>query len=156
METHDLLLTIEREVKQLVSDSEVLTSAAHIVGEVTSAVLLAALGDPRSYFDADSYCKGLGLNLKERSSGKHKGRLSITKRGPSIARYYLYFAALRLISKDPLVKRWFAAKTSRPGAIKLKTVIELMRKLAKGLWYSAQGKAFCVDKLFNLKAVENN
>jgi len=156
LETHDLLLTIEREVKQLVSDSEVLTSAAHIVGEVTSAVLLAALGDPRSYFDADSYCKGLGLNLKERSSGKHKGRLSITKRGPSIARYYLYFAALRLISKDPLVKRWFAAKTSRPGAIKLKTVIELMRKLAKGLWYSAQGKAFCVDKLFNLKAVENN
>jgi transposase len=156
LETHEQVRIIEREIEQQVGNNEVLTNTAKIVGKVTSAVLLAALGDPRGYLNADGYCKGMGLNLKERSSGKHKGRLKITKRGPSIARFYLYFAALRLIAKEPLVKRWYEAKTSRPGAIKLKTVIELMRKLAKGLWHSAQGEVFCIDKLFNLKAVENN
>ena len=154
--THEQVRIIEREIEQQVGKNEVLTNTAKIVGKVTSAVLLAALGDPRGYLNADGYCKGMGLNLKERSSGKHKGRLKITKRGPSIARFYLYFAALRLIAKEPLVKRWFKAKTSRPGAIKLKTVIELMRKLAKGLWHSAQGEEFRIDKLFNLEVVENN
>jgi transposase len=156
LETHDQVRTIEHEIEQQVNDNEVLTNTAKTVGKVTSAVLLAALGDPRDYLNADSYCKGMGLNLKERSSGKHKGQLRITKRGPSVARYYLYFATLRLIAKEPLVKRWFKTKTSRPGAIKLKTVIELMRKLVKGLWHSAQGEEFRIDKLFNLKAVENN
>ena len=124
-----------------------------IVGKVTSAVLLAALVDRNTYPDADSYCKGMGLNLKERSSGKHRGRLTITKRGPSVVRFYLYFAALRLIHADPVVQRWYQAKTQRPGAIKKKTVIELMRKLAKAVWHLAKGEVFTVDKLFNLKAV---
>lgn len=155
LETHEQVRTIERGIGRQVDDSESLTNLAKIVGKVTSTVLLAALGDPRDYPNAGGYCKGIGLNLKERSSGKHKGQLRVTKRGPSIARYYLYFAALRLIAREPLVKRWFDAKTHKPGAIKLKTVIELMRKLAKGLWHSARGEEFCIDKLFNLKAIEN-
>jgi transposase len=69
------------------------------IGQVTNAVLLATQGDPKGYPSAASYCKGIGLNLKERSSGKHQGQLKITKRGPSLARHYLYFAALRLIAR---------------------------------------------------------
>ena len=153
--THEQVRCFERKIEQQVSDNDLLLGMAAVVGKVTSAILLTTLGDPRSYPDAASYCKGMGLNLKERSSGKHKGQLKLTKRGPSVARFYLYFAALRLIGKDPLVKRWFEAKTKRAGAIKTKTVIELMRKLAKGLWHSARGESFEVDKLFNLKLVEN-
>ena len=70
-----------------------------------------------------------------------------------MVRFYLYFAALRLIQADPLVQRWYQAKTQRPGAIKKKTVIELMRKLAKAVWHIAKGEVYRVEKLFNLKAV---
>ncbi|NEX20999.1 IS110 family transposase [Thiorhodococcus mannitoliphagus] len=59
--------------------------------------------------------QALGLNLKEHSSGTHQGRLAITKRGPSVARFYRYFAALRLIAHDPLVRRWFQVKTAHLG-----------------------------------------
>jgi transposase len=123
------------------------------MGQVTTAVLLATQGDPKGYPSAASYCKGIGLNLKERSSGKHQGQLKITKRGPSLARHYLYFAALRLIAREPTVKRWFEIKTARPGAIKHKQVIELMRKLAKAFWHHANGHPFDVERLVNLNAL---
>ncbi len=71
-----------------------------------------------------------------------------------MVRFYLYFAALRLIASDADVQRWYRAKTQRPGAIKNKTVIELMRKLAKALWHMARGEPYRVDKLINLKAVD--
>ena len=153
LQTHQQLRQIERAIEAKVVQYTAWAAIAKLVGKVTSAVLLAALGDPNTYPDADSYIKGMGLNLKEHSSGKHQGRLKITKRGPSVVRFYLYFAALRLIQADPVVQRWYLAKTQRPGAIKNKTTIELMRKLAKAVWHIAKGEVFTVDKLFDLKAV---
>lgn len=153
LEAHKQVRQVEREIERQVEHSPVLVRMAKVVGKVSAAVLLAAVGSPQDYRDAGSYIKAIGLNLKERSSGKHKGRLKITKRGPSLARFYLYFAALRLIAGDPLVKRWYELKSNRPGALKNKTVIELMRKLAKALWYIARGAAFDTGKLFNLKGV---
>ena len=38
----------------------------------------------------------------------------------------------------------------------VKTVIELMRKLTRTLWYVARGARFNPEQLFNLKAVENS
>jgi transposase len=88
------------------------------------------------------------LNLKEKSSGRLKGQLKITKRGSSIARKYFYLAALRLIQNDPLVKQWYDEKKD-PKA-KMKTVIALMRKLAKAVWHVGRGEAFDASKLFSL------
>lgn len=154
IETHRQLRAIERTMEQAVAHEPALAPMAEVVGRVTSAVLIACQGSPLSYPDARSYCKALGLNLKEHSSGTHHGRLSITKRGPGVARFYLYFAALRLIAHEPLVKRWFEAKSARPGAVKGKQIVALMRKLAKALWHQAHGQRFSPEKLFNLAAVE--
>jgi transposase len=147
------LRRVERLIEQAVGEDALLKRLAPAVGKVTSAVLVAAVGNPSSYPDAASYRKAFGLNLAERSSGKHKGKLKIAKRGPSVARFYLYFAALRLIAREPMVARWFAAKTKRPGAIAGKQVVELMRKLVGALWHHAHGRPFQVEKLFNLSAV---
>ncbi len=144
---------IERELARQVKREPVLVRMAGVVGTVSAAVLVAAVGSPQSYPDARSYLKALGLNLKERSSGKHKGQLKITKRGPSLARFYLYFAALRLLAHHPVVKRWYELKTNRPGAVKNKVVIALMRKLAQAVWQIAHGNPFEVNKLFDLEAV---
>ena len=149
------LLAVHKELQQLINALQVqvaedatLKPMAAVIGAPSTAVLYAHLGAPNAYPSAQSYLKALGLNLKEHSSGKHQGRLTITKRGPPEVRYYLYFAALRLIAQQPLVARWFQAKSQRPGACKGKLIVELMRRLAKGLWHQAQGQAFAVDKLF--------
>jgi transposase len=143
-ELHD----IEQEIERRVAASAVPARLGSVVGQVSAAVLVAALGDPSEYPDAASYTKAIGLNLKERSSGKHKGQLKITKRGPAVARFYLYFAALRLIARDPEVHHWYARKVARPGALKGKTVVELMRKLARALWHVARGATFEAKRLF--------
>ena len=122
--------------------------ATAVAGKTTSAVLVASGGAPQDYPDAASYLKGLGLNLKEHSSGTHRGQLKITKRGPALARRYLYFAALRLIYRAPAVRTWLEAKAQRDGGRKGKGVIAVMRKLAKALWHVGQGECFDAGRLF--------
>jgi transposase len=121
-----------------------------VIGLITTAVLLSCRLDPRNFINARSFQKALGLNLKEKSSGRDIGRLKITKRGCSIVRRYLYFAALRLINNDPVVKAWYQQKVDVRA--KNKTIIALMRKLAKALWYVARGERFDATKLLSVTA----
>ncbi len=125
-----------------------LTEMAKLIGKVTTAVLLSFHLDPRNFKCGRSLQKAMGLNLKEKSSGRLVGQLKLTKRGSSKARMYLYFAALRLIQKDPVVKEWYQNKVN-PKA-KNKTVIAVMRKLVKALWHVAQGQAFDANELFSV------
>jgi len=129
------------------NDSE-LQEMGKLIGLVTTAVLLSCHLDPRNYDCASSYLKAFGLNLKEKSSGKHVGQLKLTKRGSSMARSYLYFAALRLIKLNPIAKAWYQNKVD-PRA-RNKTVIAVMRKLVKSLWYVGRGEAFDATKLFTI------
>jgi DNA-binding transcriptional LysR family regulator len=126
------------------------TEMAKLIGKVTTAVLLSFHLDPRNFECARSLQKAMGLNLKEKSSGRYIGQLKLTKRGSSKARMYLYFAALRLIQKDPVVRQWYQSKVN-PKA-KNKTVIAVMRKLSKALWHVAQGQAFDASELFSVPA----
>ena len=121
-----------------------------VVGKTTAAVLVSKVGDPARYESASSFVKALGLNLKERSSGKLKGQLKITKRGPGTCRFYLYMAALRLIMRDPVTKTWYERKVARQGGkYKNKAVVAVMRKLAAALWHVARGKVFDSKLLYD-------
>jgi transposase len=149
------LRAVERALERRVAGDATLTRLSEVVGTTSSAVLIATQGHPQDYPSAASYVKGLGLNLKERSSGKHRGQLKITKRGPGVTRHYLYFAALRLIQHDAQVRRWYQARIARPGALRGKSVIAVMRKLAAGLWHVARGQDFAASKLFNCQPQAN-
>ena len=131
-----------------IDSDEQLVEMTQLIGKVTTAVLLSFHLDPRHFKCARSLQKAMGLNLKEKSSGRYIGLLKLTKRGSSKARQYLYYAALRLIKKDPIVKEWYQSKVN-PKA-KNKTVIAVMRKLSKGLWHVAQGQPFDANKLFSV------
>ncbi len=122
-----------------------LKEMAHTVGKLTTGVLVSAHLDPRQFPTARSFLKALGLNLKEKSSGQYQGRLKLSKRGSATARKVLFLAALRLIQNDPVIAKWYHAK-AKPDA-KLKTVVALLRKLAKALWYVARGEKFDATRL---------
>ena len=122
-----------RELTELAKGNEVIRRQAEVVGTVTACVLWSSLGDPNDYHCSEAYRKAMGLNLKERSSGKHKGQLKITKRGPAIVRRWMYFAALRHV-QDPLVKGWFESKKARDGGRGKGAVIAVTRRLALALY----------------------
>jgi transposase len=123
---------------------------APVVGRTTAAVLVTEVGDGREFASVGAYLKAFGLNLKERSSGKHKGLLKLTKRGPSRARQYLWLATCRWLQKDRIARAWYEAKIARDGGRRAKAVTALMRKFAKALFHVARGVPLDSTKLFDL------
>jgi len=149
--THELRKA-ERHVERLSQGHESISAMRPVLGKMTAAVLVAEGGDPAVYESGSHWQKSLGLNLKERSSGKYVGKLKITKRGSGKARRWLYLATLRLIKNDIIVRAWYQAKVGRDGGKqKKKAIVAIMRKFSRALWHVAQGEAFDSRKLFDVK-----
>ena len=138
-----------RTVEQAIEGIEGVEELGEVVGKATAAVFRSSIGDFRDYHSPAALLKKFGINLKEKSSGKYKGQLKFSKRGPSEARSYLYWATLRMIRLNPVFRAWHKKKTARDGGLKMKSIGALMRKLVKGLWHVARGKTFDATKLFD-------
>lgn len=144
----------ERAVMQVAQDLPAMKPMRDCIGPMTTAIFLAFIGDPRQFSSARTLFKLLGLNLRERSSGKFKGQLKISKRGNSVVRRWLYLAALRLIKDDHVVRAWVHHKAQRAGGMKMKAIIALMRKLVSALRHVAEGRPFDSAKLFDVQRLK--
>ena len=158
----DELLRLEGKVGQAqdvlrerLSEHASVRNMAPVVGWVTAAVLVAIGCDPAAFASVRQYVKTLGLNLRVRSSGKHEGKLKLSKRGNATARRYLYLAALKLIRSDKVVWAWHVKHRGDEGQ-RLKSVVAVMRKLAKALWHVARGSPFDATKLFDVRRLDLN
>jgi transposase len=139
-----------RALRKLAADHPSIQAQAAAVGLATACVLHVCLGDVRNYPNAGAYRKAMGLNLKEHSSGKYIGKLSISKRGQRLTRKWLYFSALRLMQSSAGVKRWVADKKQRDGGKAKRAVIGVMRRLAMAAYQvGANGVAFDAGRLFS-------
>jgi transposase len=123
-----------RRLYDLAAENVVLQAQGKVVGVPTACVLWTSTGDPRKYHAAAAYRKAMGLNLKERSSGKYKGRLRISKRGSARTRQWLYFAVLRLVQQCG-VRPWYEAKKARNEDDARRALVAVMRKLALALYH---------------------
>jgi transposase len=136
------------ELSKAAADHAVIHALAKVVGFVTACVAFVELGDVRNYDSGPAYRKAMGLNLKERSSGKHKGQLKITKRGSGLLRRWLYFAALRA-SQESEINPWYEAKKKKENGHAGKAVVAIMRKLALAMYQvGARGAAYQPNLLF--------
>lgn len=157
MRTHQRELgAVERRLRALVAEDAEMTALATVVGPVTVAQVVALAGRPSAYASSSALLKALGLNLRERSSGKHQGELKITKRGPAPARQVLYMACLRLIQHDPVVRAWYRKKVARQGGtLKKKAVVAVLRKVVKALWWVARDQErFDSSRLFDVRRLD--
>lgn len=84
------------------------------VGLVTIAAFLAEVGDLRLYVHPRQIQKLAGLNLKENSSGKHKGLTRITKRGRPRLRALLFRVIMPLVAKNQEFRALHEYFTTRP------------------------------------------
>lgn len=136
-----------RRLTELAAGNETLLRMAHVIGACTACVLWVILGDPANYPCGSAYRKAAGLNLKERSSGQYRGQLKITKRGSSMVRRWLYFAALRTV-QDPLIRPWFEAKKAKDKGRGNGALIAVARKLMLALYaVGARGETFDARRL---------
>lgn len=151
-ELHRTLKAYKRARQHVIELGESLPEVAQlgeVVGMTTAAVLVAEVGSPKDFSCAQAYVKALGLNLREKSSGAHIGRPSLTKRGSSRARMVLWMAVLRWVQNDVVARTWYQRKVARDGGRKMAALGALMRKLAKALYHVGRGEALDLHKLFD-------
>ncbi len=98
------------------------------IGEITVAGLIGEVGDFREYKTISEILKLGGLDLFEISSGKHKGQHRISKRGRSLMRKLLFFAAINVVRKGGILHEYYQGCLGR-GMVKMKALIAVSRKL---------------------------
>lgn len=103
------------------------------IGEVTVAGLIGEVGDFRQFGTLREVMKLAGLDLFEISSGKHKGRRHISKRGRPLLRKLLYFAAINTVRKRGVMHVFYQRYLER-GMAKTKALVAIARKLLRILF----------------------
>jgi len=98
------------------------------VGKVTVAGLIGEVGDFRKFHTLAEMMKLAGLNLFEISSGQHKGRRHISKRGRPLLRKLLFFAAINLVRQKGLMRPFYQRLVGR-GMQRIKALVAVARKL---------------------------
>lgn len=83
------------------------------VGMMTAAGFVSEVGDIKRFTHPSQIQKLAGLNLIENSSGKHKGKTSISKRGRSRLRALLFRVIMPLVSKNSEFKMLHEYYTNR-------------------------------------------
>jgi transposase len=98
------------------------------IGPVTVSGLIGEVGDFTKFGTISEVMKLAGLDLYEVSSGKHRGKLRISKRGRPLIRKLLYLAALSTIRRDGVMHEWYQRAVGR-GMMKTKALVAVSRKL---------------------------
>lgn len=113
------------------------------MGPVSVASLIGEIGDVRAYQRAEELIKLAGLNLYEISSGIHKGKRKISKRGRRRLRKILYCASIPLLRHNPVFKKAYLALKER-GKPTQKAIIALCDKLLRVMFALVKKQQFFV------------
>lgn len=132
--------TIESQLKLILGKIEYAEHLLSIrgIGLTTLATVLGETGDLRRYRKAEEVIKLAGLNLYEISSGQHRGRRRISKRGRPLLRKILFLAAVRLVKTDGLLRADYMRLTEQNHMQKTKALVALSRKILRVLFALAR------------------
>lgn len=118
------------------------------VGLITAATFVGEVGDITRFQDPRQIQKLAGLNLVENSSGKHKGKTSISRRGRKRLRYSLFIAMIAILANNAEFRSLHRRNLTREKnpLNKMQSIIALSGKLiriffavlSKGVDYSPE------------------
>lgn len=149
---HDKLEELETKLEELLKKVPYVQQILAIkgIGRDTIAGFLAEVGDISQYRHPKQIIKLAGLNLKENSSGKHKGQTKITKRGRKRLRALLFRVMMPLVAKNEAFKalhKYYTTRAVNPLK-KMQSLIALCNKLIRVLFgILKKGHEFNEDKM---------
>ena len=119
------------------------------IGPVTAAGLIGEVGDFGNFKTISEVMKVAGLNLFEISSGKHKGKHHISKRGRTLMRKLLFFAAINTVRADGIMHEKYHRMIDS-GMPRIKALVAISRKLLRIIFALARDNA-CYDDQYQNK-----
>jgi len=129
------LRQIEAEIQRLLTQIDeipILTSVPR-VGDMTVAIIQAETDGLKQYSCAAAVLKLAGLNLYQISSGQHRGQGHISRRGQSLLRQVLHFAALQHTRPGAPLYPYYA-ELIRRGKPRLVALVALCCRLVRLLY----------------------
>jgi transposase len=119
---------MERTLREIPYSTKLLSIKG--LGIASVAGLIGEVGDFMQFGTQSEIMKLAGLDLYEISSGKRKGERRISKRGRSLLRKILYYAAIQTIRKNGIMCEYYADLISR-GMKRMMALIAIARKLLR-------------------------
>lgn len=135
MEQYNVVMAlVEKLIEQIPGVVELLKIKG--IGLVTVAGFIAEVGDISRFNHPKQLQKFAGLNLRENSSGKYKGKTKISKRGRKRLRAILFRAMMPLVSKNEEFKamhNYYTTRSNNPLK-KIQSLILLCSKLIRVIY----------------------
>lgn len=116
-----------------------------ILGEVSAAVFLADVGDPKRFHAAAQWVKLAGIQPVPNNSGrKQRSRTPMSHQGRSRLRTLLYFTCLRMIQHDEHFRQIYCdlQRREKNPLTKMQALGVLMNKLLHILWALVQNQTY--------------
>jgi len=114
------------------------------ISTITAGGLIGEVGDFKAFDRIREIEKLAGLNLYEVSSGAHRGRRHISKRGRSLMRKLLYYAAVNTVKSYGIMHEHYQ-KMIKGGKPKTKALIAIARRLLSIIFALVRNKTIYVD-----------
>ena len=122
------------------------------IGMVTAAVIVSEIGDINRFQDPRQIQKMAGLSLRENSSGKHKGKTTISKRGRKRLREGLFRAIITMLATNKEFRTIHQRNLTREKnpLTKMESIIALCGKLIRVIYaILTKGNDYNADKMMN-------
>mgnify|MGYP001584305825 CR=1 FL=1 len=123
------------------------------IGEITAAGLIGEMGDFKKYGTIAEVIKHAGLDLFEISSGKHKGKRRISKRGRPLLRKLLFFASINVVRKGGILHAQYWRHIEK-GMQEIKALIAISRKLLSIIFALVRDHSVYIAKVFKNTTVK--
>jgi len=120
------------------------------VGLITAATFVGEVGDIRRFQDPRQIQKLAGFNLVENSSGKHKGKTRISRRGRRKLRHGLFMAMITILATNPEFRQLHQKNITRENnpLNKMQSIIALCGKLIRVFYALLRtGTDYSADKM---------
>ncbi len=130
--TYQARQEVEEKMRALLPEAPA-TDVLQTIGlpPVLCASILAFAGDLSKLNHGNQLLRMAGFNLAEKSSGKYKGQIKLSKRGNSRLRKQLYLAVIHLLKHNASFRTWHKYNVETKGMMKMQSVMKLIRKLAR-------------------------
>ena len=148
---HDVEEQMNYYVKQIPYSHSMLSIKG--MGIITVAGLIGEVGNFETFSTIAEIMKLAGLDLYEVSSGNHRGRHHISKRGRALMRKLLYFAALSVVRKKGIMHEDYQKMLAR-GMPKIKALVAISRKLLRLVFALARDHTVYVNNYCQKRTLE--
>lgn len=151
----DLIHGVEQQMNYYVQQIPYSHSMLSIkgMGIITVAGLIGEVGNFEAFSTIAEIMKLAGLDLYEVSSGNHRGRHHISKRGRALMRKLLYFAALSVVRKKGIMHDDYQKMLAR-GMPKVKALVAISRKLLRLVFALVRNRTVYVTNYNQIRALE--